>query len=421
MRASSISKIALLLSTALLPAAAGAASGYAQGQALFYQNQGNFCPADHDCTGARYLESEFNTNSPIRHAKVYLRNTADGSIIGQGSTDEHGHFTIGWYVSGAAERVTAQLIWVGEHRDNRFAIRSPTGAQYVWWTRDFILRSGTTPSSPQDVRGWAWGVPSNPNALANVYDGAWRTWEHAFRYVNRLNAYFTNLEVRAFTQECPTSCALGADNRVLLDPGSAYAPQTRIMHEMGHIASYKASRDQSYSYSGDFCFPKQGSGCGWNLNTPEWSAVNFEEGLATFYGDAALYWPSATAPHTCHAPATSCGTGRFNVEVSSQSACIPGEERWPLSVNRYLRDAYDSNADYPSETLQRPYYEFFDTVHAFDSGQENGQKDEPWCCFLFCWICSRDGRSAVDFRNNWSSWGTDSSDAWTNNCSPVGD
>jgi hypothetical protein len=248
-------------------------------------------------------------------------------------------------------------------------------------------------------------------------------WNNALSLSNRMNAYFTGLEVRAFDNVCPTSCANGGQNRITLDTNAAYMPQARILHEMGHIASYKASRDQSYRFGGDYCWPNTNqSGCGWSLTSAEWSAANFEEGMATFLGDAALYAQNAVAPHTCITSAAACATNSFNIETSSGSSCTSNGNRWALSVDRYLWDAYDSRIDYATDTLSRNYYEFIDTIHAFDNGNANRQKDEPWCS----WPnqnsrCDFDGRSAVDFRENWIVWGQNTTSQWTNNCGPAGD
>lgn len=154
MSTATLTRATLLLLSTLLPDAARATSGYAQSRLLFYQYQGNFCPESRDCTGATYKEAEFDSHAPVRHTKVYLRNAANGAILGQGTTDEQGNCTLGWYLSDLTNSVTAQLVWVGEHRDGRFAIRSSSGSQYMWWTPSFVLRAGTTRASPQDLGPW---------------------------------------------------------------------------------------------------------------------------------------------------------------------------------------------------------------------------------------------------------------------------
>ncbi len=415
----------------------GVTTGVVRGRFLFYNYQGSFCPNTglRDCTGAKYPQSEFSVALPVRHAKVFLRKPDNGSIIAQGITDANGYFTFGWMVFGEVTALQANLSWESQHKDGRFYVRSENGGQWFFPAGQVTLSPNTTESSPQNLGVFQWGSSAaNANQIANVYDGAWRTWQ-AFSASNRMNAYFLNVDIRAFDNSgvCPTSCAAGWNNRILLDPNSAFAPQARIMHEMGHIASYVSSRDQSFKPGGDYCFPSTGTGCTWNLSTPEWSAANFEEGLATFFADTTLYGANATEPHTCYASAAACANGTFNVETSTglASACASNESRWPLTVARYLWDSYDLNQDYPGETLSRNLYEFFDTVHAFDNGAANNQKNEPWdqhtvcngtqCVITYVNIVDRDGRSANDFRVNWAKWGTNSDTVFNNNCSPAGD
>jgi hypothetical protein len=394
-------------------------SGVANGQLLFFNHQGNFCPATRDCTGARYLQADHDVYLPVRDTKVYLRNGS--SIIGQGTTDAAGNFSISWFVgaTGGTNLSTAQFVWHFEQKDGRFIIETSAGGAYEVNASGFVLHN----NSADQIGTILVGSAAGPNPVANVYDGAWRDWAE-FSLSNRMLAYFTNVHVRAFSTDCPTSCADGDARVVKLDPAAAYRPQARIMHELGHIASYLSNRDQSRSVSNDYCYPSTGDGCGWSMETPEWAQNSFEEGLATFYADTALYAPWATAPHSCISD-VACQDGVFNIEESHHAQCGPDESRYELSVERYLWDAFDSNQDYLGETLTRNNYEFFDTINAFDNGRDNHQKDEPICCidFIFtfdCHLCNRDGRSAADFRFNWNNWGTDSSFVFSNNCSPTG-
>lgn len=396
-------------------------SGVANGRLMFFNHQGNYCPTDRDCTGAKYLQADHDVYLPVRDTKIYLRNGS--SIIGQGTTDSGGNFSVGWHLSGVSGNLyTAQLVWHFEHKDGRFTIQTDGGGVYEVAAGGFVLHDGSTDS----IGNILVGDGANPNQIANIYDGAWRDWAE-FSLSNRMLAYFTGVRVQAFTtaSDCRNSCADGGNRLVRLDPAAAYRPQHRVMHELGHIASFVSNRDQSRSIYTDYCYPNTGSGCDWLQDTPEWSQQSFEEGLATFYADTALYYPWATAPHSCLADGA-CANGHFNIEESHQAQCVQGENRYELSIERYLWDAFDSNQDYAGETLARNNYEFFDTINAFDNGRDNHQKDEPVCCidFIFtfdCGLCNRDGRSAADFRFNWNNWGTDSSFAFANNCSPVGD
>lgn len=48
-----------------------AATGVVRGRLMFYQNQGNYCPATRDCTHAQYTQAQYNVANPVAHVKVY--------------------------------------------------------------------------------------------------------------------------------------------------------------------------------------------------------------------------------------------------------------------------------------------------------------------------------------------------------------
>lgn len=83
---------AILLIVGLLSARASAASGTVSGYLLFFQNQGNFCPSHKSCTGAKYVESQYQTNMAVQDAKVYIRRASDHVVIGQGISSSTGNF-----------------------------------------------------------------------------------------------------------------------------------------------------------------------------------------------------------------------------------------------------------------------------------------------------------------------------------------
>ena len=389
--------------------------GFVAGAMQFYQFQGGFCPATRDCTGATYLQAEFGSYVPLRDAKFQI--IADsGAVLGSGATDANGSFIASWCAPGTLQSISAHVTWRGEHKDNRFFVRDANGAIFNLASAAFSLSAGTLATSPQQLPApLRWGAPNLPNPVANIYDGAWRTW-NSLRVANRALAALNGLELRADSPQCPSSCAIGSQNRIYLDPNARYAPQGRVMHEMGHIVSYRASRDGSFQFSGAYCFPNTSGTCGWNYDTEEWASVGLEEGLATFLGDTALYQKNATHPHTCVVSAAACGTGAFDVEAGGN--CVSGQNRWPLTVSRYLWDAYDSSADRAAETLDLSLTQIIDVVFAFPNGSANHAKDEPWCGST---VCDPDGRSAEDFRFLIQQAGTSTSESFQGNCSPVGD
>jgi hypothetical protein len=374
-----------------------AASGVVQGSLYFYNNQGNYCPEGRDCVGANYLEADFNVNRPVRDVKVYLLGE-DGQVLGQGTTDGTGAFTLAWV--GDADGTQATLLWRGEHKDGRFSLRTNDGESWALRTEAFELQAETTADDPQETGDWFWGNSASPNALANLYDSAITMW-NSLADSNRMLAYFTGLIITAFNKEaCPTSCAIGAANRVIIDsPAAAYAPQARLLHEMGHIASYKSSRQQRFRQAGIgdgvYNWPERTPTGGWWLNTSEWGAAQFEEGVATFFGDRAFYGQDARQPMTCNASALPCSDRGFDVEHSPGDSCQEKSSRQPINVVRFLRDLYDSNEDFEGETAVQPFYVIPDVLFAFLDGEDNLHKNEPWCGSS---VCEPDGRSTQDFR-----------------------
>ncbi|TDP77406.1 hypothetical protein [Bradymonas sediminis] len=394
---------------------------------MFYNAQGNYCPNSRDCIGAKYVQADFNKYLPVSDARVYIYESAMNTLIGQGITDSGGHFTIRW--DTFFYNIPMYIRWRPIQKDGRFAIRTPSGGQWNFNTGLIQPDTNTTLSSPQILGAFYWGSSSSPEPVSNLYNGAWRMWYYALNSSSRMRAYFNDVEIRADSDKggkCPTSCANGGQNRIDIDSvNSMYAPQARILHEMGHIASYRASYHQNYKYGGDYEWPNTGKNGSWSLTSSEWGAAQFEEGLATFYGDRAIYWQAATEPHTCYASKLPCSNGSYNTESSSGagSGCAFNEDRFPISVVRYLRDLYDSNGD---TGISASYSEFFETIEDFPGGISNGDKDEPFCDsaipFMPDYLCDRHGRSARDFRRHFEArTGENTLSEWAWNCVPVGD
>jgi hypothetical protein len=129
------------------------------------------------------------------------------------------------------------------------------------------------------------------------------------------------------TGTCNSSCASGPLGRVQLDGAAAYRPEARIMHELGHIATYKS---QAYTYVGlgAYCWDFSSAvECGWAHEEAEWGVAAFEEAMATFAGSSALYPPSIGSPTSCPPTTASCSTTAWNLETSSGSSCASFENR----------------------------------------------------------------------------------------------
>lgn len=162
------------------------------------------------------------------------------------------------------------------------------------------------------------------------------------------------------------------------------------------------------------------------MRTAEYASASFEEGLATFFGDRALYWQANREPLTCLSRNACSRSANNNVERSTgtRSTCATGEERWALTTDRYLRDVYDASSSGEwFDTNTESYSYFFEALYRFPNGRGNRDKDEPWKKILFWYsVDDRDGRSARDFRAHMEGY-TGRSTYWnfSRNCYPAGD
>ena len=352
-----------LVFTMAVPQVADAASGYVRGYWKLYQNQGNYCdPATRNCTGSQYLKSEYHTNVPIENTKLYVKDQ-NGVVIGQGTTSSSGYFIIQWNRVSAPTSV--RVYWSLEHKDNRFRVRSSNGGTYSYWTSSI---TGTTNGSSIYTGTWYVGNSTTPSGIANIYNGAQRMWYDALNYSARMQNNFTDLQIRAYPTDCPTACAKTSSNRIHMPSGSEFRPQARILHEMGHIASYK-SRPRQLT-PGSYCYPGTGSGCGWSFTSEEWRGHSLEEGRATFFGDVAIYWHWAVDPRSCNSSGQ-CSASTFSLEPAD--SCSGKKGRHAINHDRYMWDIYDTVND--GETVSTPYYSFFDTLGAIPSGTSWGQTE----------------------------------------------
>jgi hypothetical protein len=341
-------------------------SGYVSGRIWFYQHQGNYCTpsSTRDCTGSRYLSSQYNTNMPVGDVKVFVREGQ--TIVGQGVTDGNGYFNIYWDAGHRVSKVN--FIWTAEQKDNRFAIRTGDGGTWVMWTGDMDTSFFTSSDSPQYLGDFTWGSPGAEHVMSNVYDGARRMWNDALSWSWTMQNRFTGLQVRTTNNVCTTSCADGNTNIINLDPAAPFKPQGRIMHEMGHIASFRGSGNalqtcRDYSWGPNTI--------GWSLDGPEWGCAAFEEGIATFFGDTALYGANAVQPRTC----LSDGECSDYWDIERKPTSCPADTgRWPLNIDRALWDEFDNQVD--GETTFENLWVFFDTLEDYPAGAENHAREE---------------------------------------------
>ncbi|MFO7564445.1 MAG: hypothetical protein R6X02_17495 [Enhygromyxa sp.] len=347
----------------------------------------------------------FGSAQPIEQVKVYVRDANSNTIIGQGITDDVGRFTINW--SATPTPAQAHLTWHAEHGHNRFAIRSGSGGTWVMWTPPFTL----VPSGLVDIGSPQWGNELAPHPITNIYDGGQKGWWDGLWWSSRLRIYFGGVEARFPSSACPTSCASCEFNLIHLDPGSAFSPQGRVMHELGHIATCRAHVGQSRWQGAPTDFDCPWCTDGWGLVQPEWYMAGFEEGLATFLGDVAFYGANAASPTTCISGPSACPMV-FSLEASSGDSCsqLFIERRWPLSTIRALWDVFDTRQDCPPgfacDAISNLYDDMVEALHAFPAGRCEGCVHEGWTCPEIeepgaCWVDEPDGRSIYDYASNW--------------------
>lgn len=371
-----------------------AATGWVSGKLQFWQKQGNYCPTGRDCTAANYPQSQFDKAQPLAELQVQVVNASNtATVYGNGVTDVNGNYLFQWTTPSTPP--TAKILWKYRQKDTRFEVRSAqSNGIYYTTSGNITLTSGTTQGSPQVLSTFTTGSSGSPNHVANLYDGAFRQWYWALSYSGLMQSLFTVIQIRAFdNSSCPTSCA-GGTTVTIDSTNSALMPQGRILHELGHIAN---GLSKPFTATLAYNYPTQCTGCGtWSLNTAEWMSAGFEEGLATFVGDVAMYWHWATQPTTCLSSG-SCALTTFHIEDSSGTSCGTDQNRWPINVDRYIWDVYDS-VDDPGfvDTTSINYWQIFTTLNAYPSGTANNQIDEPWNS-TFTAVDNYDGRSSADF------------------------
>lgn len=413
----------LVCAMVLLTSSQGfAANGFVSGKLQFWQKQGNYCPSTRDCTHANYPASQFDDWQAVREVQVEIVDAATDIVYGVGTTDLAGNFKVGW-ITPPLITPRVRVVWRSRHKDTRFEIRQANStALYSFSTADFPLTSGTTSGAPQVLSPMRWGNSTLPNAVINLYDGAHRTWHYAFKYSGLMESRFTNVKVIAFdSSDCPTSCADGDAKTVIIDStGSAFQPQGRIMHELGHIASYLA---QPVLYTLAYDYPDECVDCGsWNLDAAEWSSAGFEEAIATFLGDVAMHWFQAPHPSTCLSSSACSDLSSSNTETSlgPSANCTTQQRRSVRQRLRFLWDVYDDVEDPGyNDTLQVSYSKFFTALDNYGTGFENHEGNEPWSMFGAL-VDNYDGRAPSDFVWNLDdAEGIDSTVQRSNNCNAL--
>jgi hypothetical protein len=414
--------LAVILS---LAGTASANNGWVAGRFQVWNTNGNFCAANAtSCMGSRYTSVMFNSAQPIANAYVQIKDPQN-NVIGTGGTDSNGDFNIGWY---RATDPTAFTVWVlAAHKNWYFRVDDVNG------NRRFTLTSAITPvpsssGSPQNIGTWTQGAVNWSDPGFNAYWAGERVYRDVFANVAILVNNFTNVEVRGFADAipgflntCNTSCANGATKRVQLDAnaGGAWSPQARMMHEMGHVASYVT---RPWNSPNDYSWPNQANNSGnWFLGpapmspvpSSEWGHVAFEEAFATHYANLALWWDNSVAPTACISPSSHCYDGMgnplafSNIEATSfpfaTNNCVANEGRFVISHVRYLWDIYDTVNDCDGDTYSATAGDYWKHLHNpawYPTGTGPNQHQEPWDSAMMS-VTEPDGRGSSSYLNNY--------------------
>jgi hypothetical protein len=380
--------LALVLFTAK-GAHAAANSGTVYGYMKFWQAQGGYCPVGADCTGARYT-TQFNSLQPIKRATVFLRTTS-GVQLGYSTTSTTGYYSISYDTNEPVNSV--YVYWIPEEVGGRYRVVTSSGGWNNMTTPTTSLTSGTGRTKNWGTYQWGTSLAS-ANATANVYDGAQRMYNDGLDSSNAMINNYTGVRMYMDQQaNCSTSCLWSPVNRqIYLDNLGYYAPLGRVMHEMGHAASYIAS-PAIRSNNGSVALGCGVTGGGWTYTNSQSQCTATEEGFASFAAVVAMYYDSANDVRTCTESQDDCydGTsGEFDIEGFDSTCSAAGADAtWPGGTLAYLWDVMDAN-----DGTNFSFYDVIDTLAAYDVGFGNHQVNEQ---FNSSWAYDNtSGRSGYD-------------------------
>jgi hypothetical protein len=412
------------LLSAVAPASAHAWTGAVRGSFWFWNRNGNFCPSGNACTGAKYFQSHFNTWLPVSNEQVWVLNAFTNALLGVGSTDTNGNFCVYWNAQDIPTNI--KVHFPAHQKDNRFWFHDTSGAGYLAASWNFAPNANSTcDSNPNDLGGLGVGSSTSPDPYFNAYWGAEVQWRSVHSLVGVLINNLLGVEIRGFANNIPSwlgnqpnSAAQGPTKRVQLDANAAFAPQARVMHEIGHVAEYVT---HPWQVGFDYTWSPPGQPAGpvlWGYGGPEWASAGFEEAFATHYGNIALWFDNAVTPTSCFVSQGHCynaaGTiplAATDVEVSNSppntnncdvSAGTP-ESRWPISIMRFLWDVFD-NRDDGNDTYSANQGDFWKHLHNlawYPEGTLVDQHEEPWNSTKTA-VTERDGRGAMSYSNNYA-------------------
>lgn len=451
--------LAVLLTVTGWVRAAHATNVIVGGWVKVYNVNGNYCPSGANCVGARYPQSDYAANLPFANVKIRIED-ASGNVLGQGTSNSTGWYQIAW--SSAATISQFRVRFFAEHKDGRFRLTYTNGVTAQWATG--LINTTLYPAPYVQNIGTAYiGSSTAPDGHGNAYWAAERLWTQTYQYVGLLQTNFTGVEIRGFANSvpgyitpagtCPTSCARGSAKKVQLDASAQYAPQARVMHEMGHVASYwlkphtegvGGASWASYAWGGDTSET-------WGQESHEYGAAAFEEAFATHGGSITLWSPQSEQPTTCLSGGGTCYTGpapvlRFALSGTTlETTNYPyatnycnlsptsPESRRALSAMRFMWDVYDDRNDADGDTYSAGVSCFwcqFGVMNAYGSGNGVDDIDEPWFYYYPSfppggpgypmYVDKPDTRGSIAYSRRYQSAfsAPEVGTLWVDNCSP---
>jgi hypothetical protein len=398
----------------MVPKVAHAVTGAINGGQRVMSSQGNYCDTTlgMDCTAARFPANQGVGNAvPLKRIRVEVwREDANGARlgtqpIGVSYTSLTGAYTVTWSYTSTPSKVRLDFVYC--HQDDRFCVKSETGAQ--WYN---TMRSGITPVANSTV---ALGYSTwNNAAVGNVYDAASRVWEEAFRYSAYLLPVFNAVTIKYpdSSQAPGDAITTGATKTILMADNCSAMPMNCVAHEFGHMGMYLLA---PFTFCGAYS-------ANFQVTSTENFCVAFEEGMAQFLAQVSFYWLQAPAPRYCIS-ASACGpAGGWSLETSSGTTCSASAPRKSMITSaRYAWDAYDQIDDGWGDSVQQSYDAMLAGVAAWPTGTSNtlAVRDEPWNS-PYTLVDDADGRSALDYKAYLDN-GISTTTQYNNNCAPGGD
>ena len=432
----------LCVVTMALEGRAKAATGTITTTSYLWNQNGNYCPSTNACVGSIYPQVDFNSWKPVSNAKVVAYSAA-GAIIGQGIMNDAGSTTLTWTATPAPAQAFLRIY--PNQKLSAFYFTDTSGSLYNAFTAPVNLVSGGNTTFPNSFIG----TQVAPNPYFNAYWAGELQWRRVLSLVGLLVTNFVNVEIRGFANVIPgyidaggialSSRAFGPLKKIQLDTNAAYSPQGRVMHEMGHMASYLTN---PFRFGSDYTWGG-GAPSQWGFTTAEFGHVSFEEAISTHYGNMTLWGDNSVTPTTClsaghcYSAALVASTPLFgtNVEATSfpfginncSTAAAAPESRWPLSATRYLWDVFDNRNDADGDTYSANqsghFWQHLANLASYPAGLGFFQEDEPWApgaggAVVLGTAAEKDGRGVATYRLYYASSTQDTNLLRVSNCSP---